>query len=226
MRKSLVSIMAVFSFFVFCGASQALTLDSVSGTWIGASGSDITGLGTNEIRWGIPVGSEKSGLRFEGSAPPSQTIVIDEAFSLGEITHFNFATYGGADSAELEIALMFSDPVLSEDFNFSFEIENTPNDPGPPESDDIITFPKAYSSESFAIAGELYTLKLLGFGETTEELLEEFRSPEDDSNSAYLWATVTSFEQVEPVPEPGTMALLGLGLIGLGFTARRKGTLK
>jgi len=41
-------------------------------------------------------------------------------------------------------------------------------------------------------------------------------------NSATVTATVTRYGEVASVPEPSTLALFGLGLMGIGFGARRK----
>lgn len=222
MKRRMSICCAVFMVFAMFGTSYGLTLDSVSGVWNSASGGfNVNGLNTNEIRWGDPTETYQSGLRFDGSAPPSLNFEIDEAFSLGELTHFNFPIYSGtaATSANLGIELAFSEPNYSGNFEFTFGIDETPNAPGPPESDDFIAFPGAYANETFEIGGTSYTLKLLGFGDNPDALIEEFRSPEGGSNSAQLWATVTT---PSAVPEPGTIALLGIGLMGLGIVGRKR----
>jgi hypothetical protein len=227
MKKIWVVLYSFFLVFALLGTSYALTLDSVSGVWNSASGgTNISGLNTNEIRWGRPYygqsQDQKSGLLFEGNAPPSLDFDIDEAFSLGKLTHFNFPIFsgGGAESTTLGIELTFSDPVYSGNFEFTFGIDETPNAPGPPASDDFIAFPESYAKQTFEIGGDFYTLQLLGFGGSFDALIDEFRSPEGGSNSAQLWGQITT--PSNPVPEPGTIALLGIGLVGLGIVRRKR----
>jgi hypothetical protein len=43
-----------------------------------------------------------------------------------------------------------------------------------------------------------------------------------DFSDAFLYAFGSGFSVTSLVPEPGTLALLSIGLAGLGFTRRRK----
>lgn len=75
--------------------AASIDVTSVTGQWTSVTPTDttgLTGLNSNEIRWGTPFGSgtEKSGYKFDGVAPPTQTVNQDQIFDLGDFTHFNF----------------------------------------------------------------------------------------------------------------------------------------
>jgi len=219
-------------FGIFAGNASAVEFKMLnsSGVWTGTSGGDnVTGIGTNEVRWGGIILSQKSGLRFDGTG--EKTFEVDENFQVGTLTHFNnnIGFNNSADSAELEIGLLLSE--LGEDklFNFSFGIDETTNvEPCTYPSDtpcsDKISFPSAFPEESFSFMGENYTLKLLGFGDSADNFEEGFISQEGGTNSTFLFAQITE----DPdggggtvIPEP--MTILGsFAAIGIGGLIKKK----
>lgn len=105
---------------VLAGQASALpiTIDVVAADWTNVVPQSVaTSLtyrntdgqpGFEEIRWGAsstPV-NQKSGYRFEGAPPPAFTVETSDAFSFGELTHFNFAIPLGTSitSAQLNIS--------------------------------------------------------------------------------------------------------------------------
>jgi hypothetical protein len=217
---------------------SAFTLSSSSGIWTGTTGGGdtVTGIGTNEVRWGISAGTSvenKSGLRFDGVG--STNFDIDEIFAVGTLTHFNNPIPLGTDAsaANLQVTLDFSTPTLDEAFNFSFGVDETPN-PAP----DVITFPSALPSESFSFEGQDYTLELIGFGDRSTNLDDEFISPENGSNTTQLFAQITEVEVSPPSTPPSTptppstrttpepLGLAGLGLVSFYLISRRSNNRK
>lgn len=208
---------------VVCQGALALQLGSVTGIWTGTTGgSNVAGIGSNEVRWGDPATSNgQSGLRFDGAAPPAIDLNLNQAFTLGDITHYNNPVYSGSASTEafLKIDLSITNAsAVHQDFNFTFGINETPNTGTPQQQADIIYFPTAFPNESFLLDGDLLTLQLLGFGPSAGTIIDTFSSLEGCSNQTRLWAQVTQAS----VPEPATVLLMGIGFLGLGMIGRKK----
>ena len=202
-------------------AQATMILKHVDGDWSNPVGGDPTFVeyisavsvaygnkSEDQIRWGEPgTAAGKSGLGFTGSAPPEQYIHINVPFEVGQLAHFNNPVEIGTacTQVDLEVYMEFTDGS-SHTSDLRFLIDETENDPGPPLSDDIITFPSPAAQAPAAPY-----LELVGFGPDSATLVTHFRSPEGTRNSTLLWARL--------VPEPSTILLLGLGT--LAFLRRR-----
>ena len=229
-----VAMSTALGLFGFPAQAADFILSGTSGIWTNADEvSNVEGIGTNEVRFGVPSqpGGEQSGLRFDGGVG-ALDLDVDEAFRVGTLTHFNNdITNNATKSADLQLTLDFSVPESEEQFSLTFQIDETQNTPSPPTCcADTITFPGALPSKSFSLMDQDYTLELLGFGNTPDELVSTYFSEEDDTNSILLFGQILEAPggpeppvgPAEPasVPEPATVG--GLGLLGLYFIRRRQ----
>ena len=236
---------ATLSLSLVAGGAWAfpIELDSVSGQWSGHSGGQAVNYSPSgdQIRWGH--GYHQSGYGFEGHAPPAVTINDSTPFTLGTFTHYNYPIAQGSaiDSVNLDVYADFStgDGSSSQGpLSFTFLHDETLNNApvehcnfwcefaalfgkdlsyttynGPVDDKVQVIFDEAIPSSEFTIGSEAYSLSLLGF-EGDSSLVT---TPEHDQTSVDLLASLS----VRDVPEPGTLALLGLGLAGL-FAARQR----
>jgi hypothetical protein len=86
------------------------------------------------------------------------------------------------------------------------------------ECDDVVTITTPILSALITSGTDSYLFKLLGFSKDGKTFSSVYMSPEGGDNAAQLYAEVTP----APVPEPGSLVLLGSGLMGLAAAARRR----
>jgi len=215
--------------------AASITLNSATGAWTNPVGGTSSGVGTNEIRWGVPLGVQQSGFRFDSATPPSVNVETESNFLLGTLTHFNFVTSLGTaiNGANLDVSL---DIGSIQNFQYTFNLDETPNGFSLSSCssfqitntpcDDRITFGSGFTDQTFFIDGEEFTLQLAGFSSTADNLnpISSLVTEENRASTAFLFGRITTPVNPGPgtpvtTPEPG--ALIGFSMLGLYFFNRR-----
>jgi len=240
------------------GALGALATDvraapfdiTTSGIWTATlppqvgSPDTLTGIGTNEIRWGIPADGAKSGYRFDGLTVPTSFADLDALlaaqFEVGDFTHINFPITGGSiTQATLQMTMTIQDTGVgggSQILNFSFNFTHNETDnltdqagtgscpatgttPIPAAGcPDVVGLQTVFSQEIVNIGGQELVLEVIGFvPEGQTDPTGSFVTSESANNVASLLVRLRA-----PIPEPATLGILGLGLAALGWQQRRR----
>ncbi|MGB0564348.1 MAG: choice-of-anchor K domain-containing protein [Spirulinaceae cyanobacterium] len=183
---------------------------------------------------GFPRG--KSGLGFLGVG--ATELEVDQIFNLGRLRHYNKTIwYGAPGQVDLSLNLDL-DGVGTKTFNYSLDIEETPNQAGTcayysvTACSDRITWTNAIASETFFLDETEYTLELTGFSPSVGgSLVDEFISQEGGSSDAFLYAKLTALNPAPTplpaplpdaaVPEPASLLAM-FGALGGGVWFKRK----
>ena len=203
-------------FFSLPTMAATFSVTDITDTWTGIDGNPwyYSGVGTDRIRWGqAATYSGQSGFNF--AAAGDVTIGSGDQFILGQLTHLNFPIWGGtgADGADLQLAMTIDGMVQA--FNYSFTIDETPNNVGGLANcpifqistvpcDDKIDFTSPFSLATFTKDNANYTLELLGFSRTVDvfNAVTSFVTEEYQASSAFLVGRLVVDPQAVVTPEP------------------------
>jgi len=199
--------------------ANAVLMGASEGTWSNPQGtSNVTGEGTNLISWGYSAGHGQSSWTYYGFSD-FDAYTNGDWFKIGVFKHYNNPIYNynflGADLG-IDLTIGGESSVLS--FTFGHWETLNSGDPCPYGSNpcaDKVTIPTIASTDTITIGGMVYEMTIKGWNHS-DGYTNTLWTDEKNKNYAKLYASLSK------VPEPSILALFGIGLLGLGFTSRRK----
>ena len=87
------------------GSAQAVTINSTTPTWTNLVGGSNTQINVHDgnfldVRWGVPMEWQRSGLGFDPASPPAVNEPINTPFLLGTLQHYNNPIATGSAASE------------------------------------------------------------------------------------------------------------------------------
>lgn len=240
LSKTVIAIAALLGAAATAQAAT-VTFSNIKGTWYdGNPATNISYSGNNSTfasaDWGT---GGTSGYDFAAAAGAPSVVVPPSPspdFQLGTFTHRNQPINAGSSITDVKLKVtadvdVDGTGVGPKEFTFQFLHNETDNGANPCANGqannqgvningcaDQVTFQSLTSSDTFIIGGMTYTIAIVGF-EVSGSVIPEFWTTEQANNSANLFAQV---RVSTAVPEPGMLALVGIGLLGAAAARRRK----
>lgn len=195
--------------------------------------SVTTGIGTNNVTWGIPCDGVTNCFTSPGGVTPPSSFKftsvpfvteLNVPFVLGEIEYFNGTIFPGTEITQVTL---FLDSIQISPTQFAgsdsrvITVVNTPNSSDPIASADRATIPMAFfpGADAFGVLeSKSATATVLGqFSENSPELinLNILGYGEVTDGDGFL-------EGVAPVPLPAAVWLFAIGVGVLGSLGRRR----
>lgn len=226
LRGLTVSSLALSTLVGMGQMAEAVTFEGTAsatfGTPTSSTGSAVfSGVGTDTFTSGVPSLPADSSNIFTVDGLPFSTLA-DTPFAVADLTYTNGVTLTDTDvdSVPVELLLDFNAPdTFSEAFTFTFDLDVTLNSTGDPVLDaDTLTVPDVFSTTTFTLGSELFTLEILGFSTDGVTINNVFTLPENATTTSQLFASITAPPPAQDVPEssPAALVLLGVGAAVIG----------